>query len=397
MVLEGPVAPVDLDLNEQKSRGMSKAGSELGKYLTRYSKEGTSMFIKGKFGASMMNVKPIKFTQLIDFENESEDYYDDYNMNDKQREEFNKHHDLEHQHRMLEHPPPPHVAPPLHQHGRHEHRERYMEEHNGHLPPGHPEAESEDEEEEYYDDDYVKAREEMRKEVLQEEAEVDDDFVKLQIDHERHALLEMDGEGPRRRRINNDEHDGNQGGGGRDSHLHNQQHGRRLTEDNIKLIAGEPYQKTIQIPSPGWYRLCVHPKSHPIQVEMELRKSSTYGDIDRRTGHVPELVGVETHSEIHSLYEKEDDEVILAEEGAIKDEDLHTTKEQLRILEKVYADIISKQLEERRVWNWRTIKNQHLHSHLVLGNLVETLVYMCITGWQVYTIRKWFGGGPALG
>merc|ERR1712029_604441 len=102
-------------------------------------------------------------------------------------------------------------------------------------------------------------------------------------------------------------------------------------------------------------------------------------------------------SEIHKLYEKEDDTAILAEEGAIKDEDLRATREQLRILERVYSDIISKHLEERRTWSWRTIRNQHIYSHLVLGNLVETLVYMGITGLQVYTIRKWFGGGPALG
>ena len=73
------------------------------------------------------------------------------------------------------------------------------------------------------------------------------------------------------------------------------------------------------------------------------------------------------------------------------------TREQLRILERVYSEIIAKQLEERRKWNWRTIKNQHLYSHLVLGNLVETVVYMGITGWQVYTIRKWFGGDHKLG
>ena len=130
---------------------------------------------------------------------------------------------------------------------------------------------------------------------------------------------------------------------------------------------------------------------------MELRKSSLYGAVDPKTGHVPSLEYVETKSAIHHLYEKEDDAQILAEEGAIQDSDLRASKEQLRILERVYADIINKQLEERRTWNWRTIKNQHLHSHLVLGNLVETIVYMGITGWQVYTIRKWFSGGPALG
>ena len=74
------------------------------------------------------------------------------------------------------------------------------------------------------------------------------------------------------------------------------------------------------------------------------------------------------------------------------------SKEQLRILENVYSQIIGKQMEERRTWDWRTIKNQHIYSHLVMGNLVETIVYMMVTGFQVYTIRKWFSSqGPALG
>ena len=331
------------------------------------------MFINGKFGDSMLNVKPYHLTQLIDFEGEEEDFYDDYRMNDREREEFNKHHDLEHQHRA--HNPPPHEAP------KHpaEQQRREQEHHDGGEDPTH--------DEEIYGDDYFLIREEQRRERLREEAQLDDDFVKLQMNHERHARPETDNEGPRRRNIHQQQ-------GGADANH------RRLREEpnpGIKLLAGEPYQKTIQVESPGWYRLCVHPKSHTIEVEMELRKSSTFGKLDPRTGHVPELGTHEIHTEIRALFDKEDDEIILAEEGAIKDEDLSTSKEQLRILEKVYADIISKQLEERRVWNWRTIKNQHLHSHLVLGNLVETIVYMAITGWQVYTIRKWFGGDPALG
>ena len=126
---------------------------------------------------------------------------------------------------------------------------------------------------------------------------------------------------------------------------------------------------------------------------MKLHKSPTYLHLQQ----VPYLTDLEVHSDIRDLYAKEDDEEILAEERGIGDEDLRATREQMRLLEKVYSEINKKQLEERRVWNWRTLKNQHIYSHLVLGNLVETIVYMVITGWQVYTIRKWFGGGPALG
>jgi hypothetical protein len=129
---------------------------------------------------------------------------------------------------------------------------------------------------------------------------------------------------------------------------------------------------------------------------MELRSGS---NLDPRTGHVLSIEETETHSEIHSLYQDEVSEERKAAIAAsiIKDEDLVTTREQLRILERVYSEIIAKQLEERRTWNWRTIKNQKSYGHLVMGNFLETLAYMGITGWQVYTIRRWFGGGPTLG
>jgi hypothetical protein len=130
---------------------------------------------------------------------------------------------------------------------------------------------------------------------------------------------------------------------------------------------------------------------------MELRKSSIYGKINPKTGHVPSPQDVEIHSEIRNLYDKEVDEQIIAEEEAIKDEDFTTIHEQLRVLERVYHDIIERQMEERRAWGWRTVHNKHLYSHMVMGNLVETVFYMIITGWQVYTIRKWFSGGPTLG
>lgn len=165
-----------------------------------------------------------------------------------------------------------------------------------------------DVEENEYDDDYVRAREEMRHEMRQDnmkkrmemEAELDDDFVKLQIKNDP-----REGGEPQRRRIN-DATDDTAPVGTPVNHnkikekQQQQQHGRRRRlQEELKLIAGEPYQKTIQAESPGWYRLCVNPKNPrtTIEVEMELRKSSTYGEIDPRTGHVPSLEEVETHEE----------------------------------------------------------------------------------------------------
>ena len=340
---EGPVAPLDIMAH----------GQELQKFISIYNQQGPKMFVNGKYGDNMMNVTPIQIGGVVDMEGEVEDYQDDTEMEMRHMEEMEREQRRYHREEVGE------------EGRRYEQMRHEMED----MKQIHPDA-----------DDYWIAHEEHLRMQMEEEAEFDDDFVKLQMDHEAHA--QRDGGGPPERRRMEEALP---------------RHGRRLQEAGGMMIPGEPLQKTIIAESPGWYRLCVTAKWSTIEVELELRKSSTYGPIDKRTGHVPGNDELTTHSEIHHLYEKEDDATVLAEEGAIKDEDLSTTKEQLRILEKVYQEIITKQLEERRVWNWRTIKNQHLYSHLVLGNLVETLVYCLISGYQVYTIRKWFGGGPKLG
>jgi hypothetical protein len=346
-IFEGPVAP-PIDII-----GGVGASQELQKYIATYNKQGMKMFVNGKYGDGMVNVIPIQIQGVVDMEEEVEDYQDDTTEEMRHLEETERHYRL-------------HNKEEVDEEGRRYEQMRHEMEMMKH---DHPEM-----------DDYAIAHEERLKQQMEEEAEMDDDFVRLQMDHEAHAR--RDGGGPPERKRMEDAQ-------------RQQQQGRRLQEAG--MVPGEPFQKTVTAESPGWYRLCVTARWTTVEVEMELRKSSTYGQIDKHTGHVPGSDMNFTHSEIHSLFDKEDDATVLAEEGAIKTEDLSTTKEQLRILEKVYQEIITKQLEERRVWNWRTVKNQHLYSHLVLGNLVETVVYCLISGYQVYTIRKWFGGNPKLG
>jgi len=387
IVFEGPVAPVDLDTSTVKN-----SGGDLKKYLDRYAHEGVNMFVQGKFGDNMMNVKPVRIAEMVNFEEEEEDFFDDYHMTEEEREQFNAEHDREHQHENLHIDRTKGNLESEEERNERQRREARLTEYKERMRQerddneGH-EADDDD------DDDGVHMQEEHEEQMLRmidKEAEIDDDFVvesnmKRAKEatggrHEQRRLVTPDappGDYPKRE-------DGEQPA--RHRRLSGEQH------SELKLIAGEPYQKTVLVKSPGWYRLCAHGKSSPIEVELELRKSSTYGDVDRHTGHVPSWEDVEIHSEIRSLYKKEDDATIIEEEAVLKEDDLRTTREQLRILEKVYGEIVAKQLEERRLLNWRTVKNQHLYSHLVLGNLVETIVYMAITGLQVYTIRRWFSG-----
>jgi len=41
---------------------------------------------------------------------------------------------------------------------------------------------------------------------------------------------------------------------------------------------GEPYERTSQVSSPGWYRFCVQANHDEISVEIEMRKSSELGE-----------------------------------------------------------------------------------------------------------------------
>lgn len=125
---------------------------------------------------------------------------------------------------------------------------------------------------------------------------------------------------------------------------------------------------------------------------MELRKQSELGGLDEDSGHV-------------WSYEQRvvmDEEKMLAEDTAseeegVQDEDFDKTREQLRKLRKLLADIQSKQLSERHRLAVHAATNEHSHSRMVLTSLFETVLFMAITGFQIYTIRKWFSGSPVLG
>jgi hypothetical protein len=153
---------------------------------------------------------------------------------------------------------------------------------------------------------------------------------------------------------------------------------------------GDPYTRTIKAHGEGWYRFCVT-ATVPITVEMDLRKSSDMGGLDSETGHVLTLA--------QKLLNEEDENMRLdsASEEGIDDKDFESTKEKLKTLRRLLADIQTKQEQERHRLIVHAATNEHSHSHMVLGSLLETVLFMLVTGYQVYTIRRWFSGAPVLG
>jgi hypothetical protein len=127
-----------------------------------------------------------------------------------------------------------------------------------------------------------------------------------------------------------------------------------------------------------------------ITAEMEMRKESELGAVDA-AGHV-------VTDEQRRMYEEEKElEKDTASQEGIKDEDFVDTRDRLKDLRRLLDRIQVLQKNERRRLTNHAETNEHSHSRMVLSSLLETLLFMAVTGYQVYTIRKWFSGAPVLG
>jgi len=162
------------------------------------------------------------------------------------------------------------------------------------------------------------------------------------------------------------------------------------TQKNRVRQEGEPYLKTVRAPATGWYRFCIGGTWNQITAEVDLRKESELGGLDEY-GHV--------WTYRQKVEEEEEDELDkdTAELEGIKDEDFGGTREKLKTLRRLLSDIQSGQNQERHRLAVHAATNEHSHSRMALNSLMETILFMAVTGYQVYTIRKWFKGAPVLG
>ena len=121
-----------------------------------------------------------------------------------------------------------------------------------------------------------------------------------------------------------------------------------------------------------------------------MRKESDLGGLD-------ELGHVITYESKYTLEEDLELEKDTASQEGIKDEDFQQTRDKVKELRRLLNEIQSMQQKERRRLTVHAETNEHSHSRMVLSSLMETLLFMGITGYQIYTIRRWFSGAPVLG
>jgi len=172
----------------------------------------------------------------------------------------------------------------------------------------------------------------------------------------------------------------------------------------------EPYEWTKPIKAPGWYRMCVQADSF-IAVEMDIRSSADLGGIDPETWHVY------THDEREDIDEEERsmglkskgpsaEEVetkLVAEEldkalkNQVRDYDLASTRKLMEDVQQVVSQMQKKQRDVQKRIKSHEGDAKRNYRKILRSGMMETVLYIVITLFQVYTVHKWLLGSNMLG
>lgn len=184
---------------------------------------------------------------------------------------------------------------------------------------------------------------------------------------------------------------------------------RQMTKeekDLSRVKSGEAVEKTHRAPTDGWYMVCLEANYNEILAQLEMRKSSEVGGVNRKTGHLSSYEHHEMAQRERKLFNVQAEEIEKAKkgeegdqkkDGGIEAKDLENSKSQIQRLNRMLNEIKGKQQNERNRLSIHSALNEHSHSRMVLSSLFETIFYILVSGFQVYTIRKWFRGNPILG
>ncbi len=127
-----------------------------------------------------------------------------------------------------------------------------------------------------------------------------------------------------------------------------------------------------------------------------MRTSSKLGQPNKKTGHIQTY---ERHDMMRNEKKLVDrlEKAAKAGAGSVKEADLLKTKNAISRMNRLLNEIREKQTNERRRLTIHKAINEHSHSRMVVGSLFETVFYIVVSGFQVYTIRKWFSNNSLLG
>ena len=160
------------------------------------------------------------------------------------------------------------------------------------------------------------------------------------------------------------------------------------------LKKGQPFVHTFRVKTPGVYRLCVDNKfvTSGITATMDIRKSSELGKIDVYSGQVPTH---EARAVLESMVFGNDESNLEAD--SMKQEAFHNLHVLLNSVRVELAKAKEKQNNYMVRLDINKAINEHTYSKMVMRSLMETFVFMIVTGIQLYLIRKWFKNAGRIG
>lgn len=163
---------------------------------------------------------------------------------------------------------------------------------------------------------------------------------------------------------------------------------REVMDAHKRIMEGLPWEKTIRVFAAGWYRVCVRATFGDVGVELDMRKSSENGEPnDEFDGHVP--VG----DVAPDFYVEEPPSV----ENAAEEKDLDRAKETIIALHRHIVNMKRQLEDEKHQGQIHRNIGENSSRRIYSSNIMETLFFFVISAFQVYTVRKWFSGGPLLG
>ena len=171
----------------------------------------------------------------------------------------------------------------------------------------------------------------------------------------------------------------------------------------------EPYEFTKTIKTAGWYRMCVS-SDNEILVELDIRSSAILGGINRDTGHVytyDERDALDEERRIEEIgIKRSRDEaeasLVNAElgkvlENQVRDNDLEATKVYLKNLSEMISLLQKRQTNHHHRIKGHESDARRNYKKIVRSGMLETALYLLITLFQIYSLRKWLLGNTVLG
>lgn len=185
--------------------------------------------------------------------------------------------------------------------------------------------------------------------------------------------------------------------------------------ETISPDSFEPYEWSKHIKTSGWYRMCIQAEESNIYVEADIRSSAAdkLGGVDLETGHVYTHEKKEELEEAQKILaqnilgatEAKDAETRRLEveklrkeiESAVKDYDLEVTQ---KLMSEINTLIM--QVQQKLSGLMKKSKGLEVHARrnrrrISRSGMIETVLYLVITGFQIYTLHSWLLKNSLLG